>query len=129
MRAPEKLEGGHAVLSVNNYELLIRLLQPTHARAVAPGLKTQFLRREQQHRAWDGRLRDGRLIKIPDGATFARDNSRWNALSFRSILAMNWATSSFSSTLSGAICPPSSSWNRLMKRTRSSKCPDGYEAK
>ena len=42
-------------------------------------------------------------------AIVAFDISRWNALSFRSILAMNCPTSSSAGTSSGLIPPPSSS--------------------
>ena len=55
------------MLAVNNKKFLLRLLQAADAGAVRPGLEAQLLRREQQHRAGDGRLRDGRLVKIADG--------------------------------------------------------------
>jgi len=65
-----RIQGRHPVLSIDDEELFIRLLQLPDARAVGPRLKAQFLRREKQDGARNGRLRDGRLIKVADGADF-----------------------------------------------------------
>src|ERR1700722_6235421 len=68
--ALEELQRGHPVLTVNNKKLLLRLLQLADARAIRPRLKAQLLRREKQDRPRNGRLADGRLVKIANGADF-----------------------------------------------------------
>ena len=68
MRAHEELQRGQAVLPVDDQEFLIRLLQPPDARSVRPSLEPESLRGEEQHGAGNGRLGDGRLVEVPDGA-------------------------------------------------------------
>ncbi len=56
------------MLSIDDQEFLLRLLQPADPATVAPRFEVQLLWREQQHGSRNGRLRDGRLVEIPDRA-------------------------------------------------------------
>ena len=68
MGALVKLQRGQAVLSVDDEESFLRLLQPADAAGAFPRFKTQFLRCEQQDRPRDWRLGDGSFVKVTDGA-------------------------------------------------------------
>ncbi len=68
MRALIELQRGEAVLAVDDEEIIFRLLQPADPAAVVPDVEAQLLRREQQDRSGNGRLRDRRLVEVADGA-------------------------------------------------------------
>src|SRR6266542_5381692 len=63
MRALVELQGGEAVLSVDDEKLILRLPQPADAAVVIPRLEVELLRGEQQDRSGNGGLGDGGLVK------------------------------------------------------------------
>ncbi len=52
----EKAQRGQAMLAVNDEKFFLRLAQLSDARTVGPGIEVEFLRREQEDGAGDGRL-------------------------------------------------------------------------
>ena len=70
MRPLEKLQRREPMLPVDDEKFFIGFLQLTDSTAVIPSGEFELLGREQQDDARNRRLRNRRLVKIPDGRDF-----------------------------------------------------------
>src|SRR2546425_7835127 len=60
----KELERGQTMLPIDNQKVFLRLLEPPDAAAILHHVKTELLRREEQDRARNRRLRHGRFVEI-----------------------------------------------------------------
>ena len=70
MGALIKLQRRQPMLAVDDQEFLVRNLQMADGFIGVDRSELQLLRREQQHRAGNRRLGDGRLVEVPDRFDF-----------------------------------------------------------